>query len=357
MSLAPTSRSSLPRLGLLACGSPGAWRYPLDACVQLGPEVFVALHLDPPLFAEDQEFLLAQGCRPTVYTTATALLEAGGLGAIELHAAPEQLADLALRAALSTQALLLAPPFASKAADARALAETLKRMAMPVLALDGLRHHSMIERAQRLINKDEQIGDVHSMRVKTLIGRYEDEAPLNAEQIARRLAAYGAAPLALIERLFGPVAEVFAYGSEKSRMLSFSLVKPACYGVHEVSYSPYVVFPDDGPNWQFSLEMTGTDGVLWLNNLAGRLYEEPTLLIKRKDLLTAYDDQVADDWGQLSKRLRLDFLARPQLSPTLVSELFREASFLEAVQCSLDTARPVRIGSGSESSAVARAKR
>lgn len=341
MSLATSSRAPASRLGLIAEGPVGAWRRHLEAIAQFGPERFVALCAEPGLLDDDRAYLDARGVAPSLYKRGEGLLAAAELEVLEIQAAPQRLSELALLAAEKTPALILAPPFACTAAAARALADMFERRETAVLALDPLRHNAMIARAERLLEKDEALGEVHSLRLKTQLGRYEDEAP--SADPAQRLDAHGAAPLVLIERLLGPIAELFAYGSSQSRMLSYKFAKDGRYGVHEVTYSPELVFPPGGPNWLVTLELTGTDGVLWLNNLAGQPYMAPTLLLKRKDRTTAYDDRLEDEFGPLCEGLRARFVADPQPSRTFVAELRREALALEAAATSLAEARPVRL--------------
>jgi hypothetical protein len=151
---------------------------------------------------------------------------------------------------------------------------------------------------------------------------------------------------AVIEYLLGPIAEVFCYGGPAARLASFKFAAAGRYGVHEAIVSSGLTMKSDGAPTDDLIEITGTDGILWLRNLTATMVEAPKLMLKRKDVVTVWDDHADYDLAGVAAAQRAHFAAvlRGKAKPRLTVEQAARAVLLNAAAHEAwKTARPVRV--------------
>jgi len=206
---------------------------------------------------------------------------------------------------------MLQPPVTVNPDDVRAMAEAVLRYGAPSLVLDCLLFHPLVQKAKTLLD-DGRIGEVQELYCKTHVGKGvpAGEASNYLDPAFNLSCANAFDRVALIERLLGPTAEVFGWAGKGCRMLSLKFQAPGRYGCREEVYSPDLLVPDGSGSPVDTLEITGTDGILWLRNLTGRLVESPKLTVKRKDETTSWDDEAGDALAAVARALRLRFTGR-----------------------------------------------
>jgi predicted dehydrogenase len=80
------------------------------------------------------------------------------------------------------------------------------------------------------------------------------------------------------------------------------------YGIHEAVYSPQLVVQSATMPVDNSIELTGTDGILWVRNLTATMVETPKLMLKRKDQVTVWDDRVEYEFPRVLRDVRAHFV-------------------------------------------------
>ncbi|NLH47550.1 MAG: Gfo/Idh/MocA family oxidoreductase [Myxococcales bacterium] len=293
---------------------------------------------------------VAAACRVAgVFADYREMLTAGAVDAVEVHAAAGRHREIAAAVCQKGLPLAIHKPLAATGEEARAIVADVRRAGVAALVLDPLLFHPLVREAKALL-ADERIGEVQMLRLKSHAGRDERgeacDPAVFADPAHNPLILPAFDKAALAEYLLGPIAEVFAYAGPASRMVSFKFTAAGCYGFHEAVCSPglavqSVVMPVD-----HSLEITGTDGILWVRNLTGLMVEAPRLMLKRKCQTTVWDDRVEYEMPAVLAQMRAHFVAvargREKPGHTL-EQAARALAVNEAVADSVRAARPIRL--------------
>lgn len=87
--------------------------------------------------------------------------------------------------------------------------------------------------------------------------------------------------------LLGPVRSVCSYqNTMKARkggqsIVGFKYVAEGCYGFLDNTFAPGTTIRTDGLSCDDSIEVSGTDGIIWVNHFHGKMTEEPWIEIRR----------------------------------------------------------------------------
>ena len=76
--------------------------------------------------------------------------------------------------------------------------------------------------------------------------------------------------------------QVHAVSDRLPMTLLMKYEREGLFGMAEFAFSPQMFVPSDAFSMDAGLEIAGTDGILWIENLMGRMRERPSLMIKRK---------------------------------------------------------------------------
>jgi len=180
---------------------------------------------------------------------------------------------------------------------------------------------------------EERLGEVQAVRLKCQFGVRDPDAELRKRFLS---------DIGILERLMGPIREVFAYPGPDCRMLSYKFAGASRYGVHEMIVSRNLKNSDETEVMDHTLEITGTDGILWVRNLASCLVEAPKLMLKRKDQTTTWDDRADCDLAGLAKACRKRFAQNLRDHTSCVASLTVERRAWTLLDASLRAERESR---------------
>jgi predicted dehydrogenase len=239
------------------------------------------------------------------------LVEQANIDGVELLVDPAAHRELIELAFARGKYVAVHKPLAPDLDSARAIVAAEQKAGTKAVVFDPLLFHPFVPRAMAQLN-DGQIGEVQMIRLKSHAGGQGGGGPaLDPSRLSRPdhplLLEWPFDKAALIEHFMGPVVEVFCYGAPHTRMVSYKFQGESRYGVHEVVYSPDLLVQSEAAPTDDSVEITGTDGILWLHNLTATMVEAPKLMLKRKDVVTIWDDRIEYDHSHVQAAMRAHF--------------------------------------------------
>ena len=284
------------------------------------------------------------------FTDSQEMMKAAGVDAVEILTAPERHLEEAQKASALGKHIALHKPLTVSPADARAITVAIGKSGVVAMVLDPLMFHPFVRQAKVKLEA-EAVGEIQSLRVKSHAGRLGGLGlVISPKRLAdpnfNLLLERPFEKVAVIEMLMGPIEEVFCYAGTYSRMVSFKFQAAGRYGVHEAVYSPDLLIHTEVMPIDNSLEITGTDGILWLRNLTALMVEAPKLMLKRKEQITIWDDKVEYGFINIMTDLRKHFIecirgrARPRYS---IQQAHRSLLINAATHTSLIESRPIRL--------------
>ncbi|RJO65067.1 MAG: gfo/Idh/MocA family oxidoreductase [Myxococcales bacterium] len=285
-----------------------------------------------------------------VFSDLAEMLEKAGLDALEIHSGSKRRREAVEHAAARGMPVGIHTPLAASLEETDAVVSAVRKAGVKVLLMDPLLFHPFISKAKKLL-EDGQVGEIQMVRIKSQAGGAGGSGSLlDPKQMLdpdfNLLLTPPFDKIMLAERLVGPIAQVYAYKGSAARMVSYKFEAPGRYGVHEAVYSPDLYVHGDGPPVDDSIEITGTDGILWLRNLSAVMVEAPKLMLKRKNTVTVWDDRVECGYDRVWAAVRGHFLdcVRGKATPCVDVEAGRRAAAVNlAAQISIDESRPVRV--------------
>jgi len=253
-------------------------------------------------------------------------------------------------AALAGKHLAARKPFSSNLAEAKTIAKIIKDAKVKFFVIDEAACHPFVEKAKKIIDGGE-IGEVQSVRVKSHCG--PASIPAAAFQKSAALGSMLDLPpfekVSIVERLLGRIEDVYAYEGFSSVMVSYKFESESRYGVHEAVVSKDMNASNGGgPAEDHVLEITGTDGILWLRNLSSLMIEAPKLCVKRKDVVKSYDYSAQSDFEILRTETRAKFvklISGAEKRPDSTDEALRSALVNEAARLSVSACKAVKVSS------------
>ena len=255
----------------------------------------------------------------------------------------------ALKAIEADKIVSLQKPMCVSMAEADVLVEAASKHRKPVKIFENFLFYPPIREARRMID-DGAIGTPLSIRIKSnpakSRGAWDVPATATAWRQERNIA--GGGPLvfddghhkfALAWSFMGPATDVHAFIGESEgpngvrldapSMVSFRFANNRV-GNLEVVYSPGMELDTHYYAQDDRVEITGTEGIIFVNGGHGRLGSSPALILYRDGELKSYDT-VATGWEQsfiLSTRHFLEAIesgGKPILTPEEGREVLRFA--------------------------------
>ena len=248
------------------------------------------------------------------------LLDDPQIDAVEVITPHHLHAEMTIAALEAGKHVSVQKPMALNISDAEAMIATAKRSGRLLRVIENYRYYPPFNKAKELID-DGDIGDTISIRIKSLTGnvRYGWEVPPGAQDWRSDAVRSGEGSIVFdhgqhiwsIARYFlGDVESAFAYiGREEveahHELPPGSLLDNpamACwkyrgadrYGSWEAVYSDDMVIRSKYYPIYVWLEITGSRGVLWVNNFIGRKLDRPPLEVYRDGEMTGFWDLDSD---------------------------------------------------------------
>ena len=172
---------------------------------------------------------------------------------------------------LAGRAVVVSFPPAASAAEARRLRAAAPTRRVPVVLRWAPRAHPAVLRARALLAEG-ALGELQGIRIGVLLGR-GDHDPVEALE-----------PLALALDLAGPIRCLSGTipepvdGEIPPAVILWKHARPGLLGALDLAHAPGLEIPGGR---EIRVELTGTDGILFVEGLAGRTSEGPSLRLYR----------------------------------------------------------------------------
>jgi len=248
----------------------------------------------------------------STYADFQEMIEKAGADAIEIHSPPNLHYQIVKCACEHAKHVAIHKPLALSMEDAQSIAVAVKNAGITAMMIDPLLFHPFVRRAKSEIDKA-SIGEVQSVRIKSHVagsgglGPVFDSAQFKNPDF-HPLLAPPFDKIALAEYLCGPIEQVFGYSGNYSSMVTFKFEAAGRYGIHEAIFSPDLYIQSDAAPVDHSVEITGTDGIIWIRNLTAAMIETPKFMLKRKSEVTIWDDRVEYNFENLLTSVRSHFV-------------------------------------------------
>ncbi len=210
-----------------------------------------------------------------------------GIGAAELLTLPGGRRDLAeslLRAGVHVS---LRKPFAERLDEATCL-RAAARESGALLRVDDEAFFFEPYRKLKSLIRNMEIGELCAARFRLNLAGQGGWGP-RAELLKDNFGLFHPCfdILAFATDLIGDVESVVSYlnpidtrrGGQSLIALKFK--QPGLYGVMEFSYAPNTAVRSEGYPCDTSMELAGTDGIIWANHFHGKMTETPWLEVRR----------------------------------------------------------------------------
>ncbi len=285
------------------------------------------------------------GCKKA-YTDYREMLADRDVDAVEILLPHHLHLPVAVEALKAGKHVSLQKPMTNTLADAdRLIAEVKKFPRLVFRIIENFEHFEQVQLAKKLIDAGE-IGEAVSFRVKNIGGYHPRAWHVPEDSMTWRmnvktggpgqLADGGHHSAALVMLFMGPVERVHSFVSkEKDGRVAYSGSPAMISWVHEKRASDGT--PRFG-SWQSTwskdllvrsktyagsgtVEVTGTKGIIWVNNLTGDLMGEPAVSLYRDGTVRHFSDLNQDDGNSFARGGRaftkaiVDGEMRPRLTP------------------------------------------
>ncbi|HPQ67940.1 MAG TPA: Gfo/Idh/MocA family oxidoreductase [bacterium] len=239
------------------------------------------------------------------------MLAADEVEAIDVHMPLSMHRPIVEAACARKKHIAINPPLAATAKEAEELRRLAAKSGVKLVVMDTLLRHPFTRQAKELLD-DDQVGEIQVIRIKSNLGGKGGFGP-GLEPGEFSPAAFDTHPAfakrEVIEYLMGPIVAVKTYEGPRARMEAYKFKADSRYGVHEMVFSPELEVMSEGAPTDDSIEITGTDGILWIRNLTALMVEAPKLMLKRKDKVTVWDDRIDYDFLHVQRSMREAFAA------------------------------------------------
>ncbi len=260
---------------------------------------------------------------------------------------------VALKAIEAGKIVSLQKPMCTSAEEADRLVEAVSTSGLPFRVFENFIFYPPVVKARQLVDAG-AIGTPLSVRIKSNSGisRTAWAVPAGATRWRQNRTESGGGPLvfddghhkfALAWHFMGNPIEVHAFlGSTRTSggqvldapsIVSFRFPDNRV-GCLEVVYSPGMEIDTRHYAQDDRVEITGTEGVLWINGGHGRLADTPPLVLYRDSAITSYTD-MATGWEQsfiLATRHFVDCLADGRQAKLSVREARQVLRFALAAE-------------------------
>lgn len=232
-----------------------------------------------------------------------------GMQAVEIFGKPEEIFDTALACIKSGIHTSVPAPVAMTIDKADEVITAAKNYEVTLRVRQPVFYYDPLIKAKDLIDK-RAIGRPITLKMMLKVTDIEKPDFDRAEWLLENQTDY----LALAERLFGPIEKVHARleaeatnGVPCSNVVMWKYKEKHQYGYLQVDFSPGLhvrTFTD--PVYR-AIEITGTDGMMFLNRAEGQLLRQPVLFIRGKNKTTAYE-LLKEDWREVYPTIAKDMI-------------------------------------------------
>lgn len=249
--------------------------------------------------------------------------------AVEIFGAPDEERDaLILSLMREGKHISINKPFAATLEQADALISEAARSGVLLRVNEPALFHSPYIKLKELMDEQE-IGEICGVRIRASLCGKGGWGP-QAEMLKGNFMLHPAFDcFAIAQWLAGPIESVCAYLGPMSpakggrAMAGLKYKAPGCYGHLDITYAPGSAIRSEGVPCDDSIEVAGSDGIMWARHFHGKMTEEPSLEIRRgkkhytigigSGLDLAWDDALAASAAHFLDSVRRN--KQPRLTP------------------------------------------
>ncbi len=224
--------------------------------------------------------------------------------------------------------------------EARQIVDAAERANVTFRMVENYRTYQPYERAKVMLEQGE-IGDPIGMRVKTVHGKGRGGWQIPSTAVGWRedpvqsggfnsLHDYGAHITSIIPFFLGEVEKVHAMADLSAgvdrftgsrSVITWKQARSEVYGTWDMNESDQFVIDTDYYPVDEWVEITGTQGILWMTRCTAKMTDLPPLMMFKDGKTHSYDD-METDWGDSFRRAGHEFTdgivngTQPQLTAT-----------------------------------------
>jgi predicted dehydrogenase len=237
---------------------------------------------------------------PTVYDSLDAILADDSIDAVEILTPTFMHKEHVIAAARAGKHISVQKPIANSVADAREMIAAVEDAGVVFRVTENAVHYPPLVKARELI-ADGAIGTPHMVRIKTVVGRSDNEfqANLEPEGYTWRFDAHSpgghlfddivhkyAVALWLFEEQVRSVQAIVRHGPlffETPTAAIWEYDRDDLLGMMEVTYAPRMHIRSDYWGADEFFEIQGSDGFLWVTQFCGKLHDLPSVMLYEAD--------------------------------------------------------------------------
>lgn len=237
------------------------------------------------------------------------VIRSPGIHAIEVFASPGDSARVALACLKAGIHTSVPAPLAMSLEKADELIETARNYELTLRVRQQILYYDPVIKAKDLIKK-RAIGRPITLKLMLKVTGMDKPDFDRAEWLIENQTSY----LALAEDFLGPVEKIHARleanqtnGIPCSNVVAWKYCEKHQYGYLQVDFTPGLhvrTFTD--PIYR-AVEITGTDGVMFINRAEGQLLRQPVLVVRAKDK-TIVHEMLKDDWREVFSTMARDMV-------------------------------------------------
>ncbi|MDX9722717.1 MAG: Gfo/Idh/MocA family oxidoreductase [Myxococcota bacterium] len=225
--------------------------------------------------------------------------------------------EMAVSAAQARKHIHLAKPLATSLRGAEAVLHEVERNRVVLQVSEPMMHFPPFRQAKAFIDAGE-LGNLVSLRMKVTVGSPEGAWDVRPDAWLWRLdpSRCGGGPLlfdqgyhklAMALLLGGPVEQVRAWSGrteihagyflDSPTLINWKHMAPNRFGSLELSYAPQLYVRSNTYPHVESIELTGSRGILWINQGCARVHDASALQVYREGRIYGFND-LEDDWRE-----------------------------------------------------------
>lgn len=246
------------------------------------------------------------GIAPT--TSMDRLLSDPAVDAVEIAAPLDRRAETAIAALRAGKHVSVLKPIARTLDEAESVVDAARNAKRFLRVNDPLVFYPPYRKAKELLESLE-IGELATIRMKSNLAGNGGWGPdFDAQRMRGTEQLFHPCfdKFALAAWLFGAPAEVMAYLNDMDPACGGASVilwkgqEAGRYGIIENVYSPDMRIRSDYYPCDETIEITGTDGILWITRCTGRMVEAPPIVVRkgRTHYQIGVESGLATDWAE-----------------------------------------------------------
>lgn len=249
-------------------------------------------------------------------------------------------------------------PMGRTPSEVREMRDAAAKAGVQIRCFEAYVFYPPIVKAKQLIDAG-AIGDVTMVRVRSTTGALECSWPLTGEAYVWRVDTDTSGGGVMFDDMHhkyatalylgGDVTSVFAYMPNRGSYLDFpaavawQYAAPNRLGVMDCADAPNMWLDTDYYSIEERVEITGSDGIIWVTRCTGALYDTPGVVLHTGRETRTFND-VPHDWADGFAGATLDFInaIRTDRAPRLAcDDAIKVLQFALAAYRSVDEGRPV----------------